>query len=88
MCEVSENLNRINKTVTSYSSHSVYDAPFVILVFVSDVALDLSKNRFDKVPKEVVSLKALVKLNCHNNSIRWLPEELYLLVNLREIDFR
>ena len=52
------------------------------------ISADLAHNRFDRIPKEVVSFKALVKLNCHNNTIRWLPEELYLLVNLKEIDVR
>ena len=49
---------------------------------------DLSNNRFDKVPKEINRFKAIVKLNCHHNSIRWLPEELNLLSNLKEIDIR
>ena len=40
------------------------------------------------MPKEVIGFKALVKLNCHHNSIRWLPEELNLLLNLKEIDMR
>ena len=40
------------------------------------------------MPKEVILFKALVKLNCHYNAIRWLPEELHLLTNLKEIDFR
>ena len=57
------------------------------LIFLELVA-DISNNRFDKVPRELIMCKALVKLNCHHNSIRWLPEELHLLTNLKEVDVR
>ena len=56
--------------------------------FLSVSSPDLSSNRFDRVPKELLDFKALVKLNCHDNSIRWLLEELFLLPNLKEIDLR
>ena len=70
-----------------------YDSVFKLLVLVSPNLCplstpDFSNNRFDKVPKEIIGFKALVKLNCHHNSIRWMIEELYLLTNLKDVDMR
>ncbi len=63
---------------------------FKLFLFLPSIlsTLDFSNNRFDKVPKEIIGFKALVKLNCHHNSIRWLIEELCVLTNLKEIDIR
>ena len=49
---------------------------------------DFSKNRLDRIPDEVCNFRALVKLNCYHNSIRFVPYELSDLMNLQELDLR
>ena len=57
-------------------------------LYVFHFLLDFSKNRFDRLPKEVVSFRSLVKLTCHHNNLRYIPEELCTLTELRKLDCR
>ncbi len=50
--------------------------------------VDFSKNRFDRLPKEVVSFKSLVKITCHHNNLRYIPAEMSTLPELRTVDLR
>lgn len=56
--------------------------------FCSSLSSDFSKNRLDRIPDEVCNFGALLKLNCYHNSIRFVPEELSMLTNLKELDLR
>ncbi|XP_064394638.1 leucine-rich repeat and calponin homology domain-containing protein 2-like isoform X2 [Halichondria panicea] len=54
--------------------------------YLEIVEADFSKNRFDRLPKEVVSFKSLVKITCHHNNLRYIPAEMSTLPELRTVD--
>ena len=47
---------------------------------------DISKNRFDKIPREICMFSGLEKLRCYHNSIRIVPEYITYMSNLRHLD--
>lgn len=59
---------------------------FVLTFFLCVV--DISKNRFTDIPKEICEFVLLEKLNCYNNSIRSLPQNITRLQYLSYLDIR
>lgn len=47
---------------------------------------DLSKNRFNELPDEVIGFSFLERLQCHHNAIRYIPETVGGLQNLSYVD--
>lgn len=66
----------------------LYDcAPFIFMI-VCLFTIDISKNRFTEIPKEVCEFTLLEKLDCYNNSIRSLPESITQLQYLKYLNLR
>lgn len=60
--------------------------PKELLEFSDVFVANFSRNRFDRLPIEMISFKSLQKLICYHNILRYIPEELYLLSNLKHVD--
>lgn len=50
--------------------------------------VDISRNRFTEIPREVCEFSLLEKLDCYNNSIRSLPESIARLQYLKYLNLR
>lgn len=65
----------------NFNSHNKFSQYFSLFV-------DLSKNRFSEVPKEVCDHAMLEELNCYHNVIKAIPESIGRLQNLTFINLR
>ena len=51
-------------------------------------SVDFTSNRFDHIPQEICDFRQLVKLSFYRNLLRVVPEDLKLLINLKDLNLR